>query len=222
MAADVVSSMRERLQRSLAVYEGASESSHLSAEQARRVARRFMDNAAESSSIAQLENANIQARLLQIDQLCTGQFEALAIQKEHIGKNEAYQQSLRDALDIKDKHIEQIEGHIARLDTVLSEKAEYQAQLEAQRDEYDLALTKTTQYVSKVEAQRSRYDEALVSAVAYLHGVELDFAESETSLEHVDEAGLAAKIGEYEAILRKTAGYVKELDALLVDARRGE
>jgi hypothetical protein len=241
--ADVVSSMRERLLRSLAVYKGANANSHPSAEQARRVARRLMDNAAENSSFAQLENASIHSRLLQIDQLCTGQLEALAIQKEHIDKSEAYQQSLRDALDIKDKHIEQIEvyqqslrdaldikdkhieqieAHIARMDAVLKEKAEYQAQVEAQRDEYDLALTKTMQYLSKVEAQRSRYDEALVSAVAYLHSLELQFAGSEASLECMEEAALAAKIGEYEAILHKTADYVKKLDSLLFDARSCE
>jgi hypothetical protein len=217
--ADVMSSVCERLQRSFAVYSGACESHNPSAEQARRIARRLMDNAAESSSIAQLESANIHSRLLHIDQLCTNQFEALAIQKEHIGKNEAYQQTLRDALDIKDKHIEQVEAHIARLDAVLKEKAEYQARLEAQRDEYDLAFTKTTQYVSSLEAQRSRYDEALVSAVAYLHGLELSLVEREASLECMEEACLAAKIGEYQAILCKTAEYVKELEALLFDAR---
>lgn len=268
--ADIVSSMRKRLQRSFSVYSGTSEGSHAGAEQARRIARRLMDNAAESSSIAQSENESLHSRLLEIDQLCTSQFEALAIQKEHIGRSEAYQQTLRDALDIKDrhieqieahlgkseayqrslqdaldtknKHIEQIEAHIARLDAVLAEKAEYQARLEAQRDEYDLALTKTTkyvavveaqrdeydialtkttQYVSQVEAQRSRYDEALVSAVAYLRGLEPQLAGLETSCESAEVADLGAKIGKSEAILRKTVGYVEELESLLIDARDG-
>ena len=60
-----------------------------------------------------------------------------------------------------------------------------------------------------------------MSAVAYLRGLELQLAGLETSRESAEVADLGAKIGKSEAILRKTVGYVEELESLLIDARDG-